>query len=45
MSKRYDGSQKALDLKSLRVDPGELRGLGEGLGGLRGVWGGCRSQP
>lgn len=23
MSKRYDGSQRALDLKSLRVDPGK----------------------
>ena len=33
MSKRYDGSQRALDLKGLRVDPGGL---------LERSWKGCR---
>ena len=36
MSKRYDGSQRALDLKGLRVDPGGL--LERSWKGCRGGW-------
>lgn len=36
MSKRYDGSQQALDLKGLRSDPGKVDGSEPQIGRDRG---------
>lgn len=36
MSKRYDGSQQALDLKGLRSDPGMVDSSNSQMGGGRG---------
>lgn len=45
MSKRYDGSQRALDLKSLRVDPGERCSPPQGCEGQEGAAVGDISPP
>lgn len=45
MSKRYDGSQRALDLKSLRVDPGEHCSPPQGCKGQEGAAAGDISPP